>query len=127
MIRRHDSPSDKSPYVIETMKWGLVPSWMKEPPTKPLNTINARDDKVDSGEGMWKNLRSSNRCVIVAEGFYEWLVKGKDKLPYFTKIKGGSKLMILAGLHDTASYVFIVPTASNRYNESKIRRFDDGR
>jgi putative SOS response-associated peptidase YedK len=32
--------------------------------------------------------------------YFEWLKKGKDKLPYFTRNKGGAKLMLLAGLYD---------------------------
>ena len=105
VITRNDAPTAKTPYTMQAMKWGLVPSYMKEPPTKPLSTINARDDKVASGEGMWRNLRSTHRCVIVTEGFYEWIVKGKDRLPYFVKLP--NQLMIMAGLHDTASYVVL--------------------
>ena len=123
VIRRGDSPN--SPYQLQVMKWGLVPSWMKEPPAKPLNTINARDDKVDSGEGMWRNLRSSNRCVVVAQGFYEWQVKGKDKLPHFTKLRD-DKLMIIAGMHDSASCVLSFISFHSRLTNEQRDSFDGG-
>jgi putative SOS response-associated peptidase YedK len=49
---------------------------------------------------MWAGLRSRNRCIVVAQGFYEWLKKGKAKVPYFTKCKEG-EAMIMAGLWDS--------------------------
>lgn len=48
-------------------------------------------------------MRSKKRCIIITDGFYEWLKKGKDKLPYFTKHKDG-RLMVLAGLWDETTY-----------------------
>lgn len=49
-------------------KWGLVPSWTKRPPEKPLSTFNAREESVASGSGMWAGLRGKHRCVVVAQG-----------------------------------------------------------
>jgi putative SOS response-associated peptidase YedK len=47
--------------------------------------------------------RQKKRCIIVAQGFYEWLKKGKDKVPHFVKRKDG-KLMCFAGLWDCVQY-----------------------
>ncbi|KAK4706054.1 hypothetical protein P7C70_g146, partial [Phenoliferia sp. Uapishka_3] len=99
VVRRSKTPEP----TIELMKWGLIPSWTKRPPTKPLNTINCRSDRLFEGGGMWGSVRGRNRCVIVAQGFFEWLNKGKDKIPHFTKLPDG-KLMILAGLFDSVKY-----------------------
>lgn len=46
-------------------------------------------------------MKKKNRCIVVAQGFYEWLKKdnGKEKMPHFTKRKDG-QLMCLAGLFD---------------------------
>lgn len=50
-------------------------------------------------------MKKGKRCIIVAQGFYEWLKKngGKEKIPHYTKRKDG-KLMCLAGLWDCVQY-----------------------
>lgn len=50
------------------LKWGVIPSWSKEPPTGLQHTINAQAEKLFTGEGLWGALRDRKRCVIVAEG-----------------------------------------------------------
>jgi len=54
---------------------------------------------------MWNTMKQRKRCVVIAQGFYEWLKKnnGKEKLPHYTKRKDG-KLMCMAGLWDCAKY-----------------------
>lgn len=96
--------NDQGHYVIELMKWGLIPHWQKQPPDAPLKTINARDDTVASGTGMWAGLRGRNRCIVIAQGFFEWLKKGNDKIPHFTKPADG-KYLVMAGLFDSVKYV----------------------
>lgn len=54
---------------------------------------------------MWKSIRGKRRCIVVAEGFYEWLKKGNDRVPHHVKRKDG-KLMLFAGLWDTVTCVF---------------------
>ncbi|PLW32758.1 hypothetical protein PCANC_17364 [Puccinia coronata f. sp. avenae] len=112
---------------IDCMKWGLVPHWTESPPTHGslLNTINARDDKVVAPRGLWNTVKGKKRCVILCEGFFEWLNKGKDKIPHFTKRTGaGDPLMCLAGLWDSVTYqgsteelhtFTIITTTSNQY------------
>lgn len=50
-------------------------------------------------------MKKSKRCIIVAQGFYEWLKKngGKEKIPHYTKRKDG-QLMCFAGLWDCVQY-----------------------
>lgn len=48
-------------------------------------------------------MKQKKRCIVVAQGFYEWLKKGKDKVPHFVKRKDG-KLMCFAGLWDCVQY-----------------------
>ncbi|KAA1133898.1 hypothetical protein PGTUg99_030918 [Puccinia graminis f. sp. tritici] len=67
-----------------------------------LNTINARDDKVVEPRGLWNTVKGKKRCIVLCEGFFEWLNKGKDKIPHFTKRTGG-ELMCLAGLWDSVT------------------------
>ncbi|KIP09436.1 hypothetical protein PHLGIDRAFT_11961 [Phlebiopsis gigantea 11061_1 CR5-6] len=106
--RRRDSPADASvdassslpdELILHTMKWGLVPHWSKYEDLR-LNTINARKESLVEGSGIWMSLRGRKRCAIPCEGYYEWLKKGKERLPHFTKRNDG-RLLLLAGLYDS--------------------------
>jgi putative SOS response-associated peptidase YedK len=56
---------------------------------------------------MWNSIKGRKRCVIPVMGYYEWLKKGKDKVPHFTKRADG-KIMLLAGLWDSVRYEGII-------------------
>ncbi|CAJ0750855.1 20135_t:CDS:10 [Entrophospora sp. SA101] len=89
--------------IMQNMKWGLVPFWTKTSPDYP-NIINCRDDSLlDGGKSMFTSMKNSKRCVIIAEGFYEWLKKGNKRLPYYTKRIDG-ELMLFAGLYDCVTF-----------------------
>ncbi|KAK1750872.1 hypothetical protein QBC47DRAFT_330945 [Echria macrotheca] len=93
-------------YKLHTMKWGLVPSWTKRNPdyASVLKTINCRDDSLATPGGLWGGIKGRKRCVVIAEGFYEWITKGpKTKVPYYVKRKDG-RVMCFAGLWDCVSY-----------------------
>ncbi|KAI0324889.1 DUF159-domain-containing protein [Cubamyces sp. BRFM 1775] len=93
------STADAQPLMLHTMEWGLVPHFSKhEDPT--LKTINARCEALIEGQaGIWASIKGRKRCAVVCEGYYEWLKKGKERLPHFTRHKDG-RLMLLAGLWD---------------------------
>ncbi|KAJ7691117.1 hypothetical protein B0H17DRAFT_1011162 [Mycena rosella] len=97
VLRRIDPETDQ--LVLSTMKWGLVPHFMKFE-DKTLNTTNARSENLVDGGGMWESIKGPKRCAVVCQGYYEWLTKGKDKLPHFVKPKDG-RLMLMAGLYDS--------------------------
>ncbi len=59
----------KNGNTLEALKWGLVPSWAKDKDFKAL--INARLETIDE-KVSFKKLIKNNRCVAVADGFYEW-------------------------------------------------------
>jgi putative SOS response-associated peptidase YedK len=95
-------------YQIKTMKWGLIPFWTKRSPDygSMMRTINCRDDSLIEDRGMWTSMKRKKRCLVVAQGFYEWLKKGpggKEKIPHFVKRKDGN-LMCFAGLWDCVKY-----------------------
>lgn len=96
-------------YKLQSMKWGLVPFWTKRNPDygAMLKTINCRDDSLATPGGMWATMKARKRCIVVAQGFYEWLKpsgsKSKDRIPYYIKRKDG-KLLCLAGLWDCVAY-----------------------
>lgn len=92
-------------YKLQSMKWGLIPFWTKRNPdyAAVMKTINCRDDSLAQTGGMWSSMKGRKRCVVVAQGFYEWLKSGKEKVPHFVKRKDG-KLMCFAGLWDCVQY-----------------------
>ncbi|KIX03590.1 uncharacterized protein Z518_07143 [Rhinocladiella mackenziei CBS 650.93] len=95
-------------YQIKVMKWGLIPFWTKRAPDygSMLRTINCRDDSLLENRGMWNTMKQKKRCIVIAQGFYEWLKKGpggKERIPYFVKRKDGN-LMYFAGLWDCVKY-----------------------
>ncbi|MCJ1282749.1 hypothetical protein MMC26_002074 [Xylographa opegraphella] len=94
-------------YKLQAMKWGLVPFWTKRNPDygAVMKTINARDDSLAENRGMWNTMKQKKRCIIVAQGFYEWLKKngGKEKVPHYMKRKD-DQLMCFAGMWDCVQY-----------------------
>ena len=55
---------------LEVMKWGLIPFWAKDPKIG-YKLINARDDTIFE-KPMWRKVILQKRCLIPADGFYEW-------------------------------------------------------
>jgi putative SOS response-associated peptidase YedK len=83
--------------VLDLVRWGLVPSWAKD--TKIGDRlINARSDKVATSNA-YKRAFARRRCIIPADGFYEWqVVEGKrPKQPWFIRRRDGEPLAF-AGL-----------------------------
>ncbi|PKY07452.1 DUF159-domain-containing protein [Aspergillus campestris IBT 28561] len=103
-----NAEKDSPTYKIQSMKWGLVPFWTKRKPDygSLMRTINCRDDSLSEDRGMWTSMKRTKRCVVICQGFYEWLKKGpggREKVPYFVKRKDGD-LMYFAGLWDKVTY-----------------------
>ncbi|KAI0472582.1 DUF159-domain-containing protein [Xylariaceae sp. FL0804] len=92
-------------YKLQSMKWGLIPFWTKRNPDygSMMKTINCRDDSLAQSGGMWSSMKARKRCVVVAQGFYEWLKKDREKVPHFVKRRDG-RLMCFAGLWDVVQY-----------------------
>ena len=95
-------------YKLQSMKWGLIPFWTKRQPDygSMMRTINCRDDSLIENRGLWTTMKRHKRCIVICQGFYEWLKKdprGKEKIPHFVKRKDG-ELMFLAGLWDCVTY-----------------------
>jgi len=81
--------------VLHQLKWGLVPNWAKDPGIgNKLN--NARGESV-AEKPSFRDAFKRRRCLIPADGFYEWQARGKLKQPYFISLKSGLP-MAMAGL-----------------------------
>lgn len=87
---------------VRLMRWGLVPVWAKDLKIG-YKLINARSETLFD-KPMWKSLIKSKRCLIPANGFYEWRKEPEGsktvKQPYFIKPKD-EKLFAFAGLWST--------------------------
>ena len=87
--------SDDGQRNLEMMKWG-IPRFLGKDTIKEL--INTRADKAFGG--FWKKTVCSRRCLIPANGFYEWKGSAGNKTPYFIHPKQ-EKLFAFAGIWDT--------------------------
>jgi putative SOS response-associated peptidase YedK len=72
---------------LAPMRWGLIPSWAKDPKIA-YSTINARADTLAT-KPAFRTAFKKRRCLVVADGFYEWLKQGKVKLPRLYEVDGG--------------------------------------
>jgi putative SOS response-associated peptidase YedK len=66
--------------TIEMMRWGLVPFWGGKQGAKPPLMINARLESIET-KSMFKDALERRRCLIPADGFFEWKKAGKHKTP----------------------------------------------
>lgn len=80
------------------MRWGLLPSWVKDPKTFSL-IINARGENVID-KPAFRAAMKRRRCLIPADGFYEWKAGGPRKQPYFIHARSGEPLAF-AGIWET--------------------------
>ena len=82
---------------LSLMRWGLIPSWAKDSSTG-ARMINARAETASTKPAFCDALKS-RRCLIPADGFYEWMRMEKTKQPYCFEINNG-ELFAFAGLWD---------------------------
>ena len=79
------------------MHWGLVPNWANDP-IIGNRMINARAETLTE-KAAFKHLVGSRRCIIPADGFYEWRKEGKGKVPMWVHLNSREPFGI-AGLWD---------------------------
>lgn len=70
------------------VRWGLIPAWVKDPKAFTL-LINARGESVND-KPAFRNAMKYRRCLVPADGFYEWKREGAVKRPYFVGLKDGA-------------------------------------
>jgi putative SOS response-associated peptidase YedK len=80
------------------VRWGLLPSWVKDPKSFTL-LINARGETA-AEKPAFRAAMKRRRCLIPADGFYEWKALGTRKQPYFIRAKSGAPFAF-AGLWET--------------------------
>jgi putative SOS response-associated peptidase YedK len=80
---------------LSLVRWGLVPSWAKDS-SGAARMINARSETAAS-KPAFRNALRFRRCMIPADGFYEWQRTGKSKQPYCFEVNEGD-LFAFAGI-----------------------------
>jgi putative SOS response-associated peptidase YedK len=123
--RWNAAPTSELPVVVSRngartltlMRWGLIPSWAKDVRIG-YSTFNARAEGIDSRAAFRGAWQAARRCLVVADGYYEW--RNADKQPFAVAL-GNRGPMTLAGLWDqwrapdggTVRSFAIITTAAN--------------
>ena len=84
--RYNVAPTQPAPVVtlhdgvrtVEMMRWGLLPFWATKDGSKPPLMINARVESIDA-KAFFRDALARKRCLVPADGFYEWKREGKGK------------------------------------------------
>lgn len=76
----HVVRADRERRTLVLMRWGLLPSWVKDPQAFPL-LINARSETA-ADKPAFRNALRRRRVLVPASGFYEWTTEGRAKLPH---------------------------------------------
>jgi putative SOS response-associated peptidase YedK len=87
-----------APRTLEQVRWGLVPWWAKDPSVGD-RLINARAETIATKPAYQESFRR-RRCIVPADGFYEWQAAPGRKQPMFVHARDGEPLAF-AGLWDS--------------------------
>lgn len=101
VVKRHAEPDDESTRRVRSMRWGLIPPWVKptadgSPDTKGPLLINARSEKVTSSPAFRASAKSK-RCLVPMDGWFEWRGAKGAKTPFYMYAGDGEPLF-MAGL-----------------------------
>ena len=120
-------PTQKLPIIksytngraLENYDWGLIPSWAKDKKDfRPL--INARLETLME-KVSFKKLIQTSRCLVLADGYYEWKRENKEKIPYyFSMVDSG--LIYFAGIHQNNHFCIITRDATETVKEIHHRQ-----
>lgn len=80
-------PESSSERELRFLHWGLIPSWAKDE-SMSARMINARAETV-AEKPAFRSAFKRRRCLVLADGFYEWQTQGKKKQPFYFKLKDG--------------------------------------
>lgn len=94
VVRQHPKEPRRD---LSLLRWGLIPSWSKDA-SGAARAINARAETVATLP-TFRDSFQSRRCLLPADGFYEWQKRGSAKQPYCFEVDGG-ELFAFAGIWD---------------------------
>jgi putative SOS response-associated peptidase YedK len=84
---------------LDALQWGLIPHWTKDSKFA-YRTVNARAETVDKAPS-FPDAFAKRRCLIPADGFYEWRKTAKPKLPFAIAMKDGRSFTFAPALEKT--------------------------
>lgn len=88
------------PQKVQAYRWGLIPHWVKtiaDAQKLSAQTLNARAETLFE-KPAYRTYVQQNRCLVLADGFFEWMNFQKKKYPHFVRLKSG-ELFAFAGLY----------------------------
>jgi putative SOS response-associated peptidase YedK len=94
VIRQHPREPVRE---LSLVRWGLIPSWSRDS-AAAARMINARSETA-AAKPAFRDALKSRRCLVPADGFYEWSRTGKTKQPYCFEVNEG-ELFAFAGIWD---------------------------
>ncbi|MDV2994370.1 MAG: SOS response-associated protein YedK [Chroococcidiopsis sp. SAG 2025] len=83
---------------FQMLRWGLIPSWAKDA-SMGAKLINARAETV-AEKPAFRSAFRRRRCLVVADGFYEWQLQKSKKQPFYFRLQDGQPFAF-AGLWET--------------------------
>jgi putative SOS response-associated peptidase YedK len=104
VVERHPRDDEGKPdpgqteRSLRTMRWGLVPHWAKDP-SIGSRMINARAESA-AEKPAYRTALAKRRCLLPADGWYEWRREANRKQPFYMTTTDGSSLA-LAGVWST--------------------------
>lgn len=90
-----DEPEADAVRQLRSVRWGLIPSWAKDAKIGS-RLINARSETITE-KPSFKKAASRRRCIVPADGYYEWEKRDGAKVPYFLHQDG---VLAMAGLYE---------------------------
>jgi putative SOS response-associated peptidase YedK len=113
---------DSAERHLDMLRWGLVPFWADDPQVG-YRMINARCESV-AEKPAYREAFASRRCLVPADGFFEWRTEGGRKQPYFIHHADG-ELLAFAGLWERwrrgeerlESFTIVTAPANGRVRE----------
>jgi putative SOS response-associated peptidase YedK len=94
-VRRLEGSSQRS---LAWFHWGLIPSWAKDA-KMAASMINARGETI-AEKPAFRSAFARRRCLVLADGFFEWKKVGKQKQPYYFRLRD-EQPFALAGLWES--------------------------
>jgi len=86
--------TNDEPDAVSQLQWGLIPHWADDPEVGN-QLINARAETVDE-KNSFRGAYQNRRCLVLADGFYEWAETGNGKQPY--RVVANNEPFAIAGL-----------------------------
>ena len=114
-------PDEQEERELVMLRWGLVPFWAKDP-SIGNRMINARAETV-AEKPAYRAAYRHRRCIVLADGFYEWRRDGDSKVPFFISTANGQPFA-MAGLWenwsdkesgDQLQTVTLITTSANEF------------